>query len=73
MDNVLVGDAIELPNYESSLHKIRLIDFGLAKTFFLPDGRHVPETKEHKFEGNIMFASPNAMNFTTLSRRDDLI
>ena len=30
LDNVLIGDAKELPSYESTLDKIRLIDFGLA-------------------------------------------
>ena len=73
LDNILVGDAKILPNSEFSLYKIRLIDFGLAKPYILPDGSHIPQTKDHKFEGNLMFSSPNAMNFTALSRRDDLI
>lgn len=33
LDNVLIGDAPELPKVQDSLHKIRIIDFGLAKKY----------------------------------------
>lgn len=41
LDNVLIGDAPELPKAMDSLHKIRIIDFGLAKKFIDENGKHV--------------------------------
>ena len=73
LDNVMIGDAKELPGHKDSLHKIKIIDFGLAKKFIEPNGSHVPKKKEKLFQGNLIFASKNAFKLNTLSRRDDLI
>jgi len=73
LDNVLVGDDQSLPQAQSSLFKIRLIDFGLAKKFMKKDGTHVSQKKNSVFEGNLIYSSVNAMNLQTTSRRDDLI
>jgi len=73
LDNVLIGDAPELPNAPNSLHKIRLIDFGLTQSYLLETGEHIPMKKEKLFQGNLIFASKNTFNMHTHSRRDDLI
>ena len=73
LDNVLIGDACELPNHEQSFHKIRLIDFGLCKKWHEADGSHIAMKTERIFQGNMIFASKNAFNYQTQSRRDDLI
>ena len=62
LDNVLIGDSLKLPNYQQSLHKIRIIDFGLAKKYNLANGDHIPMQKEQVFSGNMIFASKNAFN-----------
>ena len=49
LDNVLVGDAKELPDYQHSLHKIRIIDFGLAKRWAQPNGEHIKKEKGSVF------------------------
>ena len=73
LNNIVVGDAEELPNQTKSLHKIRVIDFGLAQRYHDADGNHIPMKKQGTFKGNIIFASKNAFNLLTQSRRDDLI
>jgi serine/threonine protein kinase len=73
LDNVLIGDAPDLAKVRDSLHKIRIIDFGLAKKYMQPNGQHIVEQKEKLFQGNMIFASKNAFNMKTQSRRDDLI
>lgn len=73
LDNVLIGDSVKLPSYNQTLHKIKIIDFGLAKKYTLPNGKHIPMKKEQVFSGNMIFASKNAFNMRTQSRRDDLI
>ena len=50
-----------------------MIDFGLAKKYYDQEGKHIPMTKEQVFSGNMIFASKNAFNMVTQSRRDDLI
>ena len=50
-----------------------MIDFGLAKKYLDASGKHVPIAKEQVFSGNMIFASKNAFNMVTQSRRDDLI
>jgi hypothetical protein len=42
----MVGDSLKLPNYNKTLHKIRIIDFGLAKKYNLPNGKHIPLERE---------------------------
>jgi len=73
LNNICVGDAAELPNHTKSLHKIRVIDFGLAQRFHDENGNHISCKKQGTFKGNIIFASKNAFNLLTQSRRDDLI
>jgi len=72
LDNVLIGEAKELPNHMDSLHKIKVIDFGLAKKY-INNGMHIECGREKLFQGNMIFASKNAFNMKTQSRRDDLI
>jgi serine/threonine protein kinase len=73
LNNIVVGDAAELPDHTKTLHKIRVIDFGLAQKYIEADGNHIAMTKQGTFKGNIIFASKNAFNLLTQSRRDDLI
>ena len=57
--------------------KINLIDFGFATQFmeFDKDNRvkHCEPEELENFRGNIIFASPNQLDFMSTSRRDDLI
>lgn len=70
MDNILVGDKDGSPN---SLADIRLIDFGLCSSYLTNNGQHIDMSTRSMFLGNIAFGSVNAMNFKSVSRRDDLI
>ena len=80
-ENVMLAQRLQL---DAPLPDVKLIDFGLAKPYILPDGSHVPgipEKNTTKFEGNSMFASPKNSQcyelYHTLPRlagaRDDLI
>jgi serine/threonine protein kinase len=83
-DNILVGD-IEIipiiddetqPNVDieaTDCSSIRLIDFGFSTAFKDTDGEHIKDNVPDKFQGSILFASKNAFNFTSTSRRDDFI
>lgn len=51
---------------------MKLIDFGLATVFVLPDGSHINE-RPSQFSGNPIFCSKNQLLSLTPSRRDDLI
>ena len=74
LDNILVGECRDEPNYKYTLHRIRIIDFGLVKRYLDPvSGQHIKKRKERYFQGNMIFASKNAFNLFTQSRRDDLI
>lgn len=73
LDNILVGECRDYPNYKRTQHRIRIIDFGLAKTYIDENGEHLPKKRERYFRGNMIFASKNAYNLYTQSRRDDLI
>ena len=70
LDNVVVGDG---NNSVSSLSEIRLIDFGLCTDYLTSEGRHIEFEYTSEFVGNLALSSKNAMNFCTVSRRDDLI
>lgn len=71
LDNVLVGDQF---NSAESLGDIRLLDFGLCTTFVdAISGQHTNLQNQTKFVGNMAMSSVNAMNFLSVSRRDDLI
>ena len=73
LDNILVGECRDYPNYKYTQHRIRIIDFGLAKSYLDENGEHLPKKRERYFRGNMIFASKNAYNLYTQSRRDDLI
>jgi hypothetical protein len=54
--------------------KMHLIDYGSSQSFLDEQGVHIPKSiEELKPERNIVFASKNYFNGTTLSRRDDII
>jgi serine/threonine protein kinase len=67
-NNILIGNSDG-----KNLHKVRLIDFGISKKYMREDGKHIEQKDEQFFKGNFIFASVNAFNFRSLSRRDDLI
>lgn len=73
LNNIVIGDAPEYKDHDQTLHKIRLIDFGLTQKYQDNTGNHVALKKHGTFKGNIIFASKNAFNLLTQSRRDDLI
>ena len=73
LDNLVIGDAPELGDPNANLHKIRLIDYGLAKKYVDDRGLHLPEQQSTAFEGNLIFSSANGQNLRSTSRRDDLI
>ena len=55
--------------------QVYLIDFGFADKFNMEDSKEHFEfgTQVDKFEGNLLFAGLNQMNFMKTSRRDDMI
>ena len=70
LENILIGDCNDS---SQSLDKITLIDFGLCTRYLDESGLHIKQSTQKHFKGNIAMASVNAMNFNTVSRRDDLI
>ncbi|CDW90420.1 ck1 family protein kinase [Stylonychia lemnae] len=52
---------------------IRLIDYGISKSYLTNDGWHILNEKQSKFSGNLLFSSVFQMRFQGPSRRDDLI
>ena len=53
---------------------VSLIDFGFASPFLNKDGSHVKDSEMNEdFQGNIIFASLDQMNFFRTSRKDDII
>lgn len=55
--------------------EVYLIDFGFADKYTEDDSKtHIdPSSQTDMFEGNLLFASLNQMNFMRTSRRDDII
>ena len=43
LDNLVVGDAPELSGSSHNLHKIRLIDYGMAKKYVDASGIHMED------------------------------
>lgn len=79
-DNITIGLAAEdvAPELRSKRtsddSEIYLIDFGLSSQFVCPDsGLHVKNKKKSPFSGNRIFASSNAIEGQTPSRRDDIL
>ena len=74
LDNILVGECRDEPNYKYTQHRIRIIDFGLVKRWMdKSNNGHCKKKRERYFQGNMIFASKNAFNLFTQSRRDDLM
>ena len=70
--NDIKPDNIMLSTSEEGEIRISLIDFGFAKKY-KEDGLHVSKNqKRDVFQGNLLFASPNHLNFNETSRKDDL-
>ena len=69
LDNIMVGDLNSSPE---SLCQIKLIDFGLATAYIDVKNKHIKQ-EVADYVGNLAFCSNNAMNYMSLSRRDDLI
>lgn len=55
--------------------EVYLIDFGFSSKYFEEDGKtHIDiGLQTEMFEGNLLFASLDQMNFQRTSRRDDII
>lgn len=54
--------------------KLSLIDYGFATRFIDPKkNQHIKKSEVDVFQGNLMFGSSYQLNFTSTSRRDDLI
>ena len=70
LDNLVVGDNSSIGNSVSDLY---LIDFGLCTDYLTAEGKHIEFGYTSEFIGNLALSSKNAMNFCTVSRRDDLI
>lgn len=73
LNNVVIGKPAELAQPRDIHYKCRLIDFGLARKYMDKNGKHVPNSTQRVFRGNVVFASRNLFNLETPSRRDDLI
>lgn len=69
-ENILIENN-EFTNLSSC--NLKMIDFGLTMTFRDSKGNHVSMSKQADFRGNILFASKNALQYKTQSRRDDCI
>ena len=69
-ENILVGSSDpKNPMCES----LKLIDFGISKSYLDSEQKHVIKKRERVFQGSILFASTNAFKKYRLSRRDDFI
>jgi serine/threonine protein kinase len=54
LDNIVIGDS----NFSwSSLHQIRLIDFGFVEKFRDQNGTHIEQMDIDVFRGNMIFAT----------------
>ena len=59
IDNIMIG----MSRSTEVSSDIKLIDFGLAKPYLDPDGKHIEREKVDKFAGNFLFSSPNAYRY----------
>ena len=78
LDNLMIGinQKVLKPREDLSMLSqctIHLVDFGYATKYLNKDGKHIKEDFVDSFRGNLIFASTNALEFCTTSRRDDLI
>ena len=71
LDNILIGD--HKSSY-SSLHEIRLCDFGFAIRYIdKKTKKHFEPSEVEVFRSNMIFASVNQFDFKQTSRRDDMM
>ena len=76
---MLIGYNDQLPSDYTSSNcfeyvSISIVDFGFVTRYTdEANMKHLPVQNVKVFRGNIMFASPNQLNFRSTSRRDDLI
>lgn len=79
LDNLLIGYNDQLPSEHIAGNcfeyvSISIVDFGFVTRYADETNmKHLPVQNVKVFRGNIMFASPNQLNFRSTSRRDDLI
>ena len=70
--NDLKPDNIMLSSDLEGNIKVSLIDYGFAKKY-KEHSKHIEKNTESlAFQGNLLFASPNQLNFYATSRIDDL-
>ena len=76
-DNVLTSflkkDNGIMEPIDGLLHKVYLIDYGLAEKFLDDDGNHRPQRDNMRNQGHPFFVSYDALCDRTQSRRDDLL
>ena len=54
--------------------ELTLIDFGFASPYLNKDGSHIKASETNEsFQGNMVYASLDQMNFFKTSRKDDII
>ena len=54
--------------------RVTLIYFGFSSSYLDDDGRHISDSaKNETFQGNILCASYDQMNFFKTTRKDDII
>lgn len=68
LSNILIGDW-----HKPSIENMKLMDYTLCTKYVDANGQHINHGTVDRFIGNIALSSMNAMNFKTVSRRDDLI
>lgn len=77
LENLMISKDFNLYSSISNVFEsngIILINFGSATRYLKKDtGQHKSKKKTNELRGNVLFASPNQLNFKTTSRRDDLI
>jgi serine/threonine protein kinase len=58
LDNIVTNESLE-----DKIENVYLIDFGASQRFLTDGDLHISFEETQSFIGNIMFASPNVMNF----------
>jgi serine/threonine protein kinase len=74
-DNLMIDSNVKLSKQlttEALAKSIRLVDFGLLKSFYGTDGDHVPNLPTGEVQGTPLYASLHVHDLQTPARRDDL-